>query len=348
MMAEKLGTLKNDVVELSPLTEDDADDLVLALSDERMAEHLDYAGPHYNEHHAKFFIRQIAPAQRKSGDGVWAIRPLEDGEAGPLVGLAILRDLGETYWNIGYWVRPDEWNKGYATAAAELILDAAFNQLGATRVQHVSKVGNGAARKIARNLGFKQEGTIRVETPDGEPSKRWQFGVLPSDWNGRSDTEGQGRVDPKVLLGSAPAELVSEFHQVYEMPNKVLTREEPTLDIERLPMRMALIKEEMVELVGAVYGEAAESMLQNAFESLPDEENRDLVETADALADLVYVIYGMALETGIDLDAVLAEVQSSNLSKLDADGSVIRRADGKILKGPNFQEPRIAEVLNQS
>ena len=53
----------------------------------------------------------------------------------------------------------------------------------------------------------------------------------------------------------------------------------------------------------------------------------------------------MAIESGIDLDAVLAEVQASNLSKLMPDGSVKLREDGKILKGPNFFDPNIARAL---
>jgi len=112
-------------------------------------------------------------------------------------------------------------------------------------------------------------------------------------------------------------------------------------------MRMSLIKEEFTELCEAVYGPQAGDELTKALSSLPDQESRDLVETADALADLVYVIYGFALEAGIDLDAVLAEVHRSNLSKLMPDGSVKRREDGKVLKGPGFSAPDIAAVLRQ-
>ena len=59
----------------------------------------------------------------------------------------------------------------------------------------------------------------------------------------------------------------------------------------------------------------------------------------------MYVIYGMAIESGMDLDSVLAEVQASNLSKLMPDGSVKLREDGKVLKGPNFFQPNIARGL---
>ena len=78
-----------------------------------------------------------------------------------------------------------------------------------------------------------------------------------------------------------------------------------------------------------------------------DDGTRDIIETADALGDLVYVIYGMALESGIDLNRVLAEIQASNLSKLMPDGSVKLREDGKVLKGPNSFTPNIARALGQ-
>ena len=57
------------------------------------------------------------------------------------------------------------------------------------------------------------------------------------------------------------------------------------------------------------------------------------------------MVCGYALEAGIDLKAVVEEIHASNMTKLDADGSVLRREDGKILKGPNYLKPDIAAVL---
>lgn len=110
---------------------------------------------------------------------------------------------------------------------------------------------------------------------------------------------------------------------------------------------MRLIAEEFSELVGAVYGKAARQTIETAFRKAVEEDDgtRDTVETADALGDLTYVIYGMALETGIPMVEVLEEIQNSNLSKLGADGKPIYREDGKVLKGPGFFSPDIARVL---
>lgn len=155
---------------------------------------------------------------------------------------------------------------------------------------------------------------------------------------------GVGR-SPHDIDGSRPAELVTEFHNVYSMPDRIRDGQPSTLDYDRLGMRMGLIAEEVSELFAAVYGKDAGQMVSEVAASVPDSGERDIVETADALADLIYVIYGMALESGIDLDEVLAEVHSSNLSKLMPDGSVKRREDGKVLKGPDFRRPDISSII---
>ena len=72
------------------------------------------------------------------------------------------------------------------------------------------------------------------------------------------------------------------------------------------------------------------------------------MEVADALADLVYVIYGAALEYGIPLDRVFAEVHRSNMAKLGADGRPILREDGKILKPDGWTLPNVAAAMRES
>lgn len=145
---------------------------------------------------------------------------------------------------------------------------------------------------------------------------------------------------------SDPEALVREFHATYALP---VAEDGPSVDRDRVHMRMGLIAEEFAELVGAVYGQAAAERMAAAFALAVGEDDgtRDVVESADALGDLVYVVYGMALECDIPLGRVLAEIQASNLSKLGADGRPIYREDGKVLKGPNYFRPDIAAVLAQ-
>ena len=143
----------------------------------------------------------------------------------------------------------------------------------------------------------------------------------------------------------SPMELVLQFHHTYSVP--IPSFSDPTLDYERMNMRMSLIAEEFAELMGAVYGPRARAIIEAATAEAvaADEGERDVIEAADALADLVYVVYGMALETGIDLAAVLAEVQRSNMSKLGPDGRPVYREDGKVLKGPGYVPPDVAGAL---
>lgn len=95
---------------------------------------------------------------------------------------------------------------------------------------------------------------------------------------------------------------------------------------ELVQLRIALLEEEVAEFARAARA-------------------RDLVGIADALADIAYVTYGAAVTFGIDLDAVVAEVHRSNMSKLDQDGRPVLRADGKVLKSSRYSPPEIAAVL---
>ncbi|SDM96707.1 pyrophosphohydrolase domain-containing protein [Kriegella aquimaris] len=92
--------------------------------------------------------------------------------------------------------------------------------------------------------------------------------------------------------------------------------------------------------------------------NLMDEENKeyfeaannnDLIEVADALGDMLYILCGTILEHGMQhkIEEVFEEIQRSNMSKLGADGKPIYREDGKVLKGPNYFKPNIQDVLDK-
>ena len=98
----------------------------------------------------------------------------------------------------------------------------------------------------------------------------------------------------------------------------------PAKDVIKL--RIELIREEFQELKDAI-------------------KDKDLVEVADALTDILYVTYGAGVAFGIDLDACLAEVHRSNMTKLGADGKPVHREDGKIIKGPNYEKPNLKPIL---
>lgn len=74
-------------------------------------------------------------------------------------------------------------------------------------------------------------------------------------------------------------------------------------------------------------------------------DEKNLVEVADALTDLLYVVYGAGHSFGINLDNCFEEVHNSNMSKLGEDGEPIYREDGKVLKGPNYWQPDLKKFL---
>ncbi|MBT8261877.1 MAG: nucleoside triphosphate pyrophosphohydrolase family protein [Bacteroidia bacterium] len=119
---------------------------------------------------------------------------------------------------------------------------------------------------------------------------------------------------------------VHEFHAAFGLGIK----NTPTADLGEAKnlLRYKLMREENEE-----YLEAA--------------NDNDLVEVADALGDMLYILCGTIIEHGMQhkIEEVFNEIQSSNMSKLGADGKPIYREDGKVLKGPNYFKPKIKEIL---
>lgn len=128
---------------------------------------------------------------------------------------------------------------------------------------------------------------------------------------------------------TSPQALVAEFHEKFGVPNNLGSFADVRED--RLVLRADLIEEEFGELDA----ELTHSYLHGAGDAT------QIGKIAKEAADLVYVIYGMALEFGIDLDAVLAEVHRSNMTKTSEN----KRSDGKISKGPDYDEANIQGVL---
>ncbi|MFF5481772.1 MazG nucleotide pyrophosphohydrolase domain-containing protein [Streptomyces sp. NPDC012935] len=126
-------------------------------------------------------------------------------------------------------------------------------------------------------------------------------------------------------MSSSPADLVREFHLAFGLD----ARSTPTeVSAELASHRGELLAEEAAEV--------AEVSVTGPLDKLAHE-----------LADVVYVAYGTALVHGIDLDAVLAEIHRSNMTKLGPDGRVARRADGKVLKGEYYEVPDVSSVLRR-
>lgn len=119
---------------------------------------------------------------------------------------------------------------------------------------------------------------------------------------------------------------VYTFHQTFGLGIK----EVPTADLgeQKNRLRYELMREENEEYLAAA-------------------QENDLVEVADALGDLLYILCGTIIEHGLQhkIEEVFNEIQKSNMSKLGADSKPIYREDGKVLKGPNYFKPDIKSIL---
>ena len=116
---------------------------------------------------------------------------------------------------------------------------------------------------------------------------------------------------------------VGVFMKTFEQEVK----NKPSLSDNKInELRVSLIQEELDELKEAM-------------------NNKDLLEVADALTDLLYVTYGAGHAFGIDLDKCFNEVQNSNMSKLGKDGKPIYNEIGKVMKGPNYFKPDLSKFI---
>jgi predicted HAD superfamily Cof-like phosphohydrolase len=121
---------------------------------------------------------------------------------------------------------------------------------------------------------------------------------------------------------------VHEFHEAFG------------LGIKHNPI--AKLEENKLKLRFNLMAEENEEYLEAAMDD-------DLVEVADALGDMLYILCGTILEHGMQykIEEVFDEIQRSNMSKLGANGKPIYREDGKVMKGPNYFKPKIAEIIEE-
>ena len=355
---------------LSVPTGDDLDRITEICQDADIQEWT-FVPRNYQRSDAQFFVEQVVAKGWSEGrELTWAIREADAGASPDLVGMLGITLSGPENartGEVGYWLAAAARGRGTMIRAVAALIDTAFDPNGPLALSalrwrcdiHETSHGlvpNWASWKVVWSLGFQREGRVRRFLPnDGRLHDGWIATLLPEDpreprvpWDGPVETDS---VLPLVAHdgvgereGDDPEALVRRFHHVYGLP---VQTDGASLERESLDMRMSLIAEEFAELVGAVYGQAARTEVESGYRRAvaADDGARDTVEAADALADLIYVIYGMALETGIDLASVLAEVQRSNMSKLGADGKPVYREDGKVLKGPGYFPPNVEAVL---
>ena len=121
-------------------------------------------------------------------------------------------------------------------------------------------------------------------------------------------------------------EMVREFHEVFD--HLIQDKPNANIDISIQSLRYDLIYEELRELNDAML-------------------DRDIVEVADAIADLLYVVYGTAVSYGIDIEPVFEAVHKSNMDKIWPDGELHYHPNGKVKKPEGWEPPNIKAILKE-
>lgn len=133
------------------------------------------------------------------------------------------------------------------------------------------------------------------------------------------DEDNQSLRDPDTYLSSSPLDMVQHFARIYGQT----MGHDFVKGSDKAMLRYHLVEEEAAEVA----------------------EASDPAHLLKELADLVYVTYGFAATFGWNLDEAVRRVHASNMSKLGADGQPIYRQDGKVLKGPNYQQPDLSDLV---
>ena len=150
------------------------------------------------------------------------------------------------------------------------------------------------------------------------------------------------KIQCPVVMFSIASNLLSLKHKIEQM-KKQLNHVEKFHDTFGIPNEYtpkATISNDLIDLRFKLMAEENEDYLEAA-------KNGDLVEVADALGDMMYILCGTILSHGMQhkIEEVFEEIQRSNMSKLGEDGKPIYREDGKVLKGPNYFKPNIAKII---
>lgn len=136
---------------------------------------------------------------------------------------------------------------------------------------------------------------------------------------------------PKAQDGASWIDCVKEFNKAYDVPTFYTVKSNAEF-ADVVKEQIDLIREEITELI-------------TAYNKRLEWGGGNHVEILDAICDSIYVLIGLALKMGFDLDGAFREVHRSNMSKLGEDGKPIKREDGKILKGPNFTPPNLEPYI---
>ncbi|MFC0580932.1 GNAT family N-acetyltransferase [Micrococcoides hystricis] len=325
-----LSRLVTDQLVRSFPQDSDIDEIYRACQDPLIQAFTQCPSP-YSRDDAAWFVRDFSSELRAAGTAVWVIRT----SSGEFVGVIDFHNKEGRSAEMGYWLAPDQRGKGYLKQAGQAASKAAHEHLDLDFVYARIEENNIASLRAAQAMGFTVHallpGSIYLKGThrDAYYCTKW----LTSDV-------------PESATIADPLEQVRQFHTVFGLPIKT---DGADASVPHTQTRWQLIAEELCELLEAIHGATAVAPIRAALAQLADRpfqsETVDTLAAADAVADCLYVLYGMALETDMPIRQIMAEVHRANMSKLGADGSPVMRADGKVLKGPDYRAPNLRSIL---
>ncbi|QSB04616.1 GNAT family N-acetyltransferase [Natronoglycomyces albus] len=176
-------TLDTERLLLRPFTDTDADDLFALQSDADVVRYWD--SPPWTDRVST--VRFLASCEKMAADGSGARVVIERKSDQAFVGWCTFNSWNPTFRSasLGYCLARTAWGHGYATEAARVLLQWAFDTLDLNRVQAEADTRNVASARVLEKLGFLHEGTLREDCiVNGDVSDSWVYGLLRRDWAG--------------------------------------------------------------------------------------------------------------------------------------------------------------------
>lgn len=210
-------TVEGADVRLVPLSGTDAADVHHAVQDPEIPRWTTVPSP-YSLSDAEEWTA-AASGQWVAGSPHWSIRRTTDDA---FLGAITLVPVGTASWELGYWMAPEHRGRGHMTGAVRLATTAAFERLGATRLQWRAVVGNWGSWKAVWRNGFRREGVVRALTdPRGRVRDHWSASIVRGDlmhpvapWDGPG---AHGADVGPSLDPSRPQDLVAQFHRTLSL-----------------------------------------------------------------------------------------------------------------------------------
>lgn len=239
----------------------------------------------------------------------------------PIIEIGKVLTYGAKKYSERNWEKGLAWSRCYGAALRHLLAwQSGETNDPETGLNHLAH----AACEILFLLEFSRTHPELDDRPNN-----FAFNELFAKARERDAVKPESTPSPDPLAWSW-IDCVKQFNRAYGVP--------VWCTVDSIDEYMNILTEQM-DLIDEEHRELTEAY--KAWKAAPYKTAGDEIPILDAICDSIYVLIGLALKMGFDLDKAFLEVHRSNMSKLGADGKPIKREDGKILKGPNFTPPKL-------